>query len=77
MEKRAGSPLPDLIIADGGRGQMEVIREVVEDELSLQIPIAGLAKDDRHRTHELLFGFPPVSVGMKANSQLFKVFTQM
>lgn len=56
---------------------MEVIREVVEDELSLQIPIAGLAKDDRHRTHELLFGFPPVSVGMKANSQLFKVLTQM
>lgn len=75
--KEEGSPLPDLIIADGGRGQMEVIREVVEEELALQIPIAGLAKDDRHRTRELLFGFPPVSVGMKANSQLFKVLTQM
>ena len=63
-------PLPDLIIADGGRGQMEVIRAVVEDELGLQIPIAGLAKDDRHRTRELLFGFPPQSVGLAPDSQL-------
>jgi len=72
-----GASLPDLIIADGGRGQMEVIRQVVEDELGLQIPIAGLAKDNRHRTHELLYGFPPQSVGMKAGSQLFKLLTQM
>lgn len=69
--------LPDLIIADGGRGQMEVIRQVVEDELHLAIPIAGLAKDSRHRTRELLFGFPPVSVGMKADSPLFRLLTQM
>lgn len=75
--KEEGSPLPDLIIADGGKGQMEVIRGVVEDELELAIPIAGLAKDDRHRTRELLFGFPPVSVGMKADSQLFRLLTQM
>ena len=75
--KEEGSPLPDLIIADGGKGQMEVIRAVVEDELELAIPIAGLAKDDRHRTRELLFGFPPVSVGMKADSQLFRLLTQM
>ena len=75
--KEEGSPLPDLIIADGGKGQMEVIRGVVEDELELAIPIAGLAKDDRHRTRELLFGIPPVSVGMKADSQLFRLLTQM
>ena len=75
--KEEGFPLPDLIIADGGKGQMEVIRGVVEDELELAIPIAGLAKDDRHRTRELLFGFPPVSVGMKADSQLFRLLTQM
>ena len=75
--KEEGSPLPDLIIADGGKGQMEVIRAVVDDELELAIPIAGLAKDDRHRTRELLFGFPPVSVGMKADSQLFRLLTQM
>ncbi len=75
--KEEGSPLPDLIIADGGKGQMEVIRAVVEDELELAIPIAGLAKDDRHRTRELFFGFPPVSVGMKADSQLFRLLTQM
>lgn len=75
--KEEGSPLPDLIIADGGKGQMEVIRAVVEDELELAIPIAGLAKDDRHRTRELLFGFPPVSVGTKADSQLFRLLTQM
>ena len=70
-------PLPDLIIADGGRGQMEVIRAVVEDELGLQIPIAGLAKDDRHRTRELLFGFPPQSVGLAPDSQLFRTLTAM
>lgn len=70
-------PLPDLIIADGGRGQMEMIREVVEDELGLSIPIAGLAKDDRHRTHELLYGFPPATVGVKPESQLFRTLTQM
>ncbi len=70
-------PLPDLIIADGGKGQMEVIREVVEDELNLQIPIAGLAKDDRHRTHELLFGFPPKVIGMKPDSDLFRLLTQI
>lgn len=75
--KEEGGGVPDLIIADGGKGQMEVIRAVVEDELGLSIPIAGLAKDDRHRTRELLFGFPPVSVGMKADSQLFRVLTQM
>ena len=72
-----GQPLPDLIIADGGRGQMEVIRAVVEDELGLQIPIAGLAKDDRHRTRELLYGFPPQSVGLAPDSQLFRTLTAM
>ncbi len=72
-----GTPLPDLIITDGGKGQMEVVREVVEDELHLQIPIAGLAKDDRHRTNELLFGFPPVVIGMKTNSELFHILTQI
>lgn len=72
-----GTPMPDLIITDGGRGQMEVVREVVEDELHLHIPIAGLAKDDRHRTNELLFGFPPVVVGLKADSELFRVLTQI
>ena len=61
-------PLPDLRITDGGRGQMEVVREVVEDELHLNIPIAGLAKDDRHRTNELLYGFPPMTIGMKTDS---------
>lgn len=70
-------PLPDLIIADGGKGQMEVIRQVVEDELGLSIPIAGLAKDDRHRTRELLFGFPPVTVGLRPESQLFRTLTAM
>lgn len=72
-----GSPLPDLIITDGGRGQMEVVREVVEDELHLAIPIAGLAKDDKHRTNELLYGFPPQVVGMKTDSQLFRLLTQI
>ena len=75
--KEEGKKLPELIIADGGKGQMEVIREVVEDALGLNIPIAGLAKDDRHRTRELLFGFPPKSVGMKANSELFRLLTRM
>ena len=75
--KDEGCELPDLIIADGGRGQMEVIREVVEDELGLQIAIAGLAKDSRHRTRELLFGFPPSTIGIKPNSQLFRTLTAM
>ena len=75
MEKQ--TPLPDLIITDGGKGQMEVVREVVEDELHLQIPIAGLAKNDRHRTNELLFGFPPQVVGLKADSELFHLLTQI
>ncbi|MGM9759139.1 MAG: excinuclease ABC subunit UvrC [Parabacteroides sp.] len=70
-------PLPDLIITDGGKGQMEVVREVVEEELHLQIPIAGLAKDNKHRTSELLYGFPPVTVGMKLNSPLFHLLTRM
>lgn len=69
--------LPDLIITDGGKGQMEVVREVVEDELKLNIPIAGLAKNDRHRTNELLYGFPPVVVGMSTNSELFHVLTRI
>lgn len=72
-----GQPLPDLIITDGGKGQMEVVREVVEDELHLDIPIAGLAKDDRHRTNELLYGFPPMVVGMKADSELFHMLTHI
>ena len=71
------TPLPDLIITDGGKGQMEVVREVVEDELHLQIPIAGLAKNDRHRTNELLFGFPPQVVGLKADSELFHLLTRI
>ncbi|MDY5630979.1 MAG: excinuclease ABC subunit C, partial [Bacteroidaceae bacterium] len=69
--------LPDLIITDGGRGQMEVVRQVIQDELHLAIPIAGLAKDDRHRTNELLFGFPPQVVGMKTDSQLFRLLTHI
>lgn len=72
-----GQPLPDLIITDGGKGQMEVVREVVEDELHLDIPIAGLAKDDRHRTNELLYGFPPMVVGMKTDSELFHMLTHI
>ena len=71
------TPLPDLIITDGGRGQMEVVRKVVEDELHLEIPIAGLAKNDRHRTNELLFGFPPVVIGMKTDSELFHILTRI
>ena len=70
-------PLPDLIIADGGKGQMEVIRQVIQDELNLDIPIAGLAKNDRHRTNELLYGFPPLSVALKTDSELFHVLTQI
>lgn len=73
----AKEPLPDLIITDGGKGQMEVVREVVEDELQLQIPIAGLAKDNRHRTNELLFGFPPQTIGLPTNSELFRILTQI
>ena len=70
-------PLPDLIIADGGKGQMEVIREVVEDELHLEIPIAGLTKDDRHRTNELLYGFPQQTIGLRTDSQLFHLLTHI
>lgn len=70
-------PLPDLIVADGGKGQMEVIREVIQDELKLDIPIAGLAKDNRHRTNELLYGFPPRVIGLKTDSELFHVLTQL
>ena len=70
-------PLPDLIIADGGKGQMEVIRQVIQDELNLDIPIAGLAKDDRHRTNELLYGFPPIHIALKVDSELFHVLTQI
>ena len=69
--------LPDLIIADGGKGQMEVIRQVIQDELNLDIPIAGLAKDDRHRTNELLYGFPPIHIALKVDSELFHVLTQI
>ena len=72
-----GTPLPDLIITDGGIGQMNVVRQVVEDELHLEIPIAGLAKDDRHRTNELLFGFPPQVIGLKTDSELFHFLTRI
>ncbi len=68
------SPLPDLIVADGGVGQMEIIRQVIEDELKLDIPIAGMAKDSKHRTNEILYGFPPMAVGLKPTDQLFKFF---
>ena len=71
------TPLPDLIITDGGKGQMDVVREVVVDELHLEIPIAGLAKDDRHRTNELLYGFPPQTIALPPESELFKVLTQI
>ena len=69
--------LPDLIITDGGKGQMEVVRQVIEDELNLEIPIVGLAKDDRHRTNEMLYGFPPQVVGLKMNSDLFRLLTHI
>jgi excinuclease ABC subunit C len=72
-----GTPLPDLIITDGGIGQMNVVRQVVVDELHLEIPIAGLAKDDRHRTNELLFGFPPQVIGLKTDSELFHFLTRI
>ena len=72
-----GTPLPDLIITDGGKGQMEVVRAVIEDELHLHIPIAGLAKDDRHRTNELLYGFPPQTIALDIKGELFKVLTQI
>ena len=72
-----GNPLPDLIITDGGRGQMEVVRRVIEDELRLTVPIAGLAKDDKHRTNELLYGFPPQTIAMKTDSALFRLLTQI
>lgn len=75
--KEEGTPLPDLIITDGGVGQMNVVREVVEEELGLQIPIAGLAKDDKHRTHELLYGNPPMTVALKQDSALFRLLTQI
>ena len=75
--KEEGTPLPDLIITDGGRGQMEAVRQVVEDELHLDIAIGGLAKDDRHRTHELLFGFPPRTIGCKPDSPLFRLLTRI
>ena len=75
--KEEGGTLPNLIIADGGKGQMEIIRKVVEDELGLNIPIAGLAKNDRHKTNELLFGFPPQSIGLKPESQLFRTLSAM
>ena len=70
-------PQPDLIIADGGKGQMEIIRQVIQDELGLDVPIAGLAKNDRHRTNELLYGFPPIHVALKTDSELFHVLTQI
>ncbi|MBR2238220.1 MAG: excinuclease ABC subunit UvrC [Prevotella sp.] len=70
-------PLPDLIVADGGQGQMEVIRQVIQDELHIDIPIAGLAKDNRHRTNELLYGFPPKVIGLKTDSELFHVLTRL
>lgn len=75
--KEEGGELPSLIIADGGRGQMESIRAIVVDELGLDIPIAGLAKDSRHRTRELLYGFPPAAVGMKPDGPLFRLLTRM
>lgn len=75
--KEENQPMPDLIITDGGKGQMDVVREVVEDELHLNIPIAGLAKNDKHRTNELLYGFPPQTVGIDVKSDLFKTLTQI
>lgn len=75
--KEENTPLPDLIITDGGKGQMEVVREIVEDKLNFKIPIAGLAKDNRHRTHELLYGFPPVVIGLKQDTALFRLLTRM
>ena len=70
-------PLPDLIVTDGGKGQMEVVRQVLQDELHVDIPIAGLVKDDRHRTREMLYGFPPMTVGIKPDSEIFRLMTQI
>lgn len=75
--KEENGILPNLIITDGGKGQMEAVRTIIEDELHLDIPIAGLAKDNRHRTNELLFGYPPVVIGLKTNSSVFKLLTQI
>ncbi|KAA6315203.1 hypothetical protein EZS27_034307, partial [termite gut metagenome] len=75
--KEEESPLPDIIITDGGKGQMEAVRKVIEDELNLHIPIAGLAKDGKHRTSELLFGFPPQTIGMKQGSPLFHLMEEI
>lgn len=72
-----GTPLPDLIITDGGKGQMEVVRKVIQDELKIDIPIAGLAKDDKHRTNELLYGFPQKTIGIEFDSPLFKFLTRI
>lgn len=72
-----GEKLPNLIVADGGIGQMEIIRQVIEDELKLKIPIAGLAKDSKHKTREILFGFPPMVIGLDPSDQLFKFFANM
>ena len=72
-----GETLPDLIVADGGKGQMEIIRQVIQDELKLDIPIAGLAKNDKHRTNELLYGFPPRIIGIKDTSELFRTLTHL
>ena len=74
---REGTELPDLIVCDGGKGQMEIVREVIEDELHLSIPIAGLAKNSQHRTNELLFGFPQKTVGVEMDSPLFKFLTRL
>ena len=71
------SPLPDLIITDGGTGQMEVVRQVLQEQLKIDIPIAGLAKNQKHKTNELLFGFPPKEIGLKPNDQLFRFLAQV
>ena len=72
-----GQRLPDLIVADGGKGQMEVMRQVIQDELHIDIPIAGLVKDDKHHTREMLFGFPPKVVGIKPDSEIFRLMTHL
>ena len=74
---KENTPLPDLIITDGGKGHMEAVRSIIVDELNLSVPIAGLAKDNRHRTNELLFGFPPQVIDLRTNYELFKILTQM
>ncbi len=75
--KAEGAEFPDLIITDGGQGQMSVVRKVIEDELGLDIPIAGLAKDSHHRTNELLFGFPPKVIGLKQDGELFRMLSRL